>query len=150
MNPVLQLPVQLSEADRARIESIAFGDRDTVIKAIKAALKARSGKSWSVTGGRGTAWGWITIDALPARKTAHCVQRPGTAGNPEDYDEVDTGVPGGHMTAADREALNKLLGVDRVHHQGESIPASTDYRRVYLCRALFGHDGGYKAEPYWD
>lgn len=42
-------------------------DRNETIKRIKDALKRRSGKPWSVTGGRGTAWGWITIDAPPAR-----------------------------------------------------------------------------------
>ena len=32
-------------------------------KRINAALKRRSGKDWSVTYGRGTDYGWITIDA---------------------------------------------------------------------------------------
>src|SRR5262249_21146248 len=44
-------------------------DRDTAIKRIRAALKRRSGKTWSVTGDRGTAWGWINIDAPPKRRT---------------------------------------------------------------------------------
>lgn len=44
-------------------------DRNAVIARIKSALQRRSGKSWSVTGGRGTAWGWITIDAPPTRRT---------------------------------------------------------------------------------
>ena len=35
--------------------------RNTVAKRIRTALKHRSGKAWSVTCGRGTAWGWITI-----------------------------------------------------------------------------------------
>lgn len=48
--------------------------RDETIKAIKAALKKRSGKDWSVTGGRGTAWGWIAITAPPKRRTWHIVQ----------------------------------------------------------------------------
>ena len=43
-------------------------DRNEAIKRIKAALKARSGKSWSVTGGKGTAWGWIKIDTTPGTK----------------------------------------------------------------------------------
>ena len=49
-------------------------DRDTTIKRIKTALQQRSGKTWSVTGGRGTAWGWITIDAPPRRRTWRWVQ----------------------------------------------------------------------------
>ena len=46
----------------------ALVGRNETIKAIRKALRARSGKSWSVTGGRGTAWGWLTIDAPPARR----------------------------------------------------------------------------------
>jgi len=42
-------------------------NRNEVIKVIKENLKKRSGKSWSVTGGRGTAYGWITIDSPPSR-----------------------------------------------------------------------------------
>jgi hypothetical protein len=49
-------------------------DRDEAIKRIRAALKRRSGKAWSVTGDRGTAWGWIKIDAPPARRTWRHVQ----------------------------------------------------------------------------
>jgi hypothetical protein len=49
-------------------------NRDTAIDRIKKALKARSGKSWSVTGGRGTSWGWIEINTLPKRKTWQNVQ----------------------------------------------------------------------------
>jgi len=44
-------------------------DRATAIKKIKAALERRSGKTWSVTGGRGTAYGWLSINAPPARRT---------------------------------------------------------------------------------
>ncbi len=46
-------------------------DRDEAIARIRTALKRRSGKAWSVTGGRGTAWGWITVEAPPARRTKH-------------------------------------------------------------------------------
>lgn len=41
--------------------------RNEVISEIKAALKRRSRKSWSVTGGRGTVYGWIRISAPPKR-----------------------------------------------------------------------------------
>lgn len=43
-------------------------DRDHTITTIRRTLRSRSGKSWSVTGGRGTAYGWITITAPPARR----------------------------------------------------------------------------------
>lgn len=43
-------------------------DRNETIARIRAALKRRSGRPWSVTGGRGTARGWITLPApRPAR-----------------------------------------------------------------------------------
>jgi hypothetical protein len=49
-------------------------DRDEAIARIKSALKLRSGKTWSVKGNRGTAWGWIDIDAPPKRRTWKDVQ----------------------------------------------------------------------------
>jgi hypothetical protein len=49
-------------------------DRAEAIKKIKTALQKRSGKTWSVTGGKGTAYGWLTIDAPPARRTWHDTQ----------------------------------------------------------------------------
>ncbi len=49
-------------------------DRDDAITQIRAALKQRSGKTWSITGGKGTAWGWITVDAPPRRRTWQYVQ----------------------------------------------------------------------------
>lgn len=106
--------------------------RDTAIKLIREALKKRSGKQWSVTGGRGTGWGWIHIDAPPARRT---------------YDSE--GNPGGHYTSpAERAELSRLLGT-QVHHQGESIPASSDHYREYIERAR-GIEPTKIAEAYWD
>src|SRR4051812_10050692 len=86
-------------------------DRNTAIAEIRKALRKRSGKAWSVTGGKGTAYGWITVTAPPARR-----------------DRFDS------MTDADRRELSELLGTE-VHHQGESIPASAAYRREYVARA---------------
>jgi hypothetical protein len=42
-------------------------DRERTVKLIRTALRLRSGKAWSVSIGRGTARGWITITAPPAR-----------------------------------------------------------------------------------
>ena len=125
-------------------------DRNTTITRIRDALRRRSGKAWSVTGGSGTAWGWITVDAPPARRTAHWVQRPGTDGNPGDYDNVDTGVKEyGHITPAEAAELAKLLGLDSIHHQGVSIAASSDHYREYVERAE-GRSPSVIARPYWD
>jgi hypothetical protein len=49
-------------------------DVKEAIKRIKTALKQRSGKEWSVTNSRGTAYGWLTIDAPPKRRTWQDIQ----------------------------------------------------------------------------
>jgi hypothetical protein len=123
--------------------------RQQTIQRIRKALRARSGKAWSVTGGRGTAWGWIRIDAPPARCTAQHQLKDGAADYPENYEDVDTGVPGGHMTPADRAELARLLGKEDIHFQGESIPASNDDYQEYVDRAE-GRTPAKIAEPYWD
>jgi hypothetical protein len=98
-----------------------------VIAAIKAGLQARSGKSWSVTRGRGTAYGWLTISSPPARRV-------------NNY----------YMSDADRAELAGLLGFDRpVHTQGVSIAAGHDYYREYLSRSA-GLTPLENARPYWD
>lgn len=100
-------------------------NRNEAIKTIKAGLKARSGKVWSVTGGRGTSWGWITIDTMPARRAD------------------------GYLTQRERDELGQLLGLTSVHHQGVSIPASSDYYQEYVERAE-GKPVTKIAKPYWD
>lgn len=130
-----------------------MNDRDNTIKQIKAALQRRSGKTWSVTGGRGTAWGWITIDAPPKRRTwSHRIKNSGTGcGIPSDYEEYDTGKPNaGHMSPDDRAELGRLLGKDGPsHQQGESIPASGGYYQEYIDRAE-GRKPTKLGEVYWD
>lgn len=117
----------MTNATRSLIAAaMADPSRKNTIAAIRAALKDRSGKAWSVTGGRGTAYGWITIEAPPARR--------------EQY---------GYMSDADRAELGHLLGVT-VHHQGHSVPASHDYRRLTIQQAATGSTNGQTAEPYWD
>lgn len=111
-------------------------DRDETIQRIRKALRRRSGKTWSVTGGRGTAWGWITIDAPPARRHFG-------------FDGEDRGEPG-VMGLANREELGKLLGLEgRVHQQGVNVPASTEYRQEYVDRAE-GRVPSVEGTPYWD
>lgn len=104
-------------------------DRDITIARIKAALKRRTGHAWSVTGGRGTAWGWINVTTPPAHQRKH-----------------------GRYSMSHGEciALGRLLGMDRpVHHQGWSIPAGSDYRRDAIMRAEKGLSA-ITPEPYWD
>lgn len=100
-------------------------ERNETIQRIRKALKARSGKTWSVTGGRGTSWGWITIEAPPRRM-------------------VD-----GETSDTERRELAELLGLPNVHCQGVSIPASHDHWREYIDRAE-GRTPSKIAEAYWD
>ena len=102
-------------------------DRDETIAAIRAHLRRRSGRAWSVTGGRGTAWGWISIAAPPARRV------------------------NGYLSDADRAELSALLGVE-IHRGDRSceIAASSTYRREYLDRAAGILPPRVIAKPYWD
>ncbi len=94
-------------------------------KAMKTALKNRTGKTWSVTRGRGTACGWITITAPEAR------------------------LQFGSMTKEDQAELSAALGIEYAHHQGVSIPASHGHRREYLdrCNGIAPTAFG---QQYWD
>ena len=127
-------------------------DRDEAIKRIREGLKRRTGRTWSVTGGRGTAWGWITVDAPPARQTWRSVpnaDNPNHEPGMDRWHEIDTGERGGHTGPEDRKVLADALGLPDVHHQGVKIPASSDYRREYVERAE-GRPVTKHAEPYWD
>lgn len=116
------------QAARDAVPAPTFLDRNEAIARIRKALRARSGKSWSVTGGRGTAWGWITILSPPARREGRYF-----------------------MSEAERVELAALLGLEegRVSAQGVSIPASAEYRRYYLDRAE-GREPTDNPTPYWD
>lgn len=124
-------------------------DRNFAIATIRKALKQRSGKSWSVTGGTGTAWGWIHIDAPPKRRTWQHVLPPGMRDESENYVWVDSGKPGGYTGPPELKELASLLGLDYVHFQGVSIPASSDYREEYMDRAQ-GVEPHVIGTPYWD
>lgn len=141
-------------------------ERNEAIAAIRTALKARSGKAWSVTGGRGTAWGWITISVPPSRlgcDRKHEFTAP-------DYN--DCGECGGnrfvngyadcpahvctdrchrsYITPEECRELGALLGMtDPVHFQGVSIPADNAYRNEYVARAA-GLTPAVVGTPYWD
>jgi len=131
-----------------------MSDRDETISRVRAALKRRSGRAWSVKGGRGTAWGWIRIDAPPARRTWRHRPRAGytedtAPGGDLGWEAYDTGEPGGSMGPADREDLAKLLGMVIVGDQGVSVPASSDYYREFIDRAE-GREPSVIGKPYWD
>ena len=99
--------------------------RNEAIALIKAAFKAR-GLRYSVTGGRGTAWGWIHIDLLPAvKRTANDVGR-----------------------RIAYEQLGRDLGKEGCYCS-ESIPANNNYYREYIDRAN-GREPSVIGKPYWD
>lgn len=110
--------------------------RDEAIQRIKTALKRRSGKTWSVTGGRGTAYGWIEIDVPPARRKFA-------------FDGITPQAEFGCASQAEREELAKLLGLDAVHPQGVSIPSGSDYREEY-CQRAEGRTVTVRGEQYWN
>jgi len=82
--------------------------RNTTIKALRSVLEVPTGQPWSVTGGRGTSWGWITVDALPARRDGY------------------------QITDDDGALLMAAFGMDHRRPGNLGIPTSTAYRRVYL------------------
>jgi hypothetical protein len=136
---------EAAETKRAEMEAAwqaPAPDRDEAIARIRTALKSRSGRAWSVKGGRGTAWGWIKISAPPARLVCG---RPGIgkACGP------DCTHGRYYMADDDMTVLALLLGKDAIHFQGESIPASSDYRREYVDRAE-GRAPSVIGRPYWD
>jgi len=128
-------------------------DRDEFIKTIKANLQKRSGKVWSVTGGKGTAWGWVKITAPPARCTWGHRPKEGMGECPppgkEYWDAYDTGKPGRDMSPGDKAELARLLGLDRVSEQGKKVPPQNDYWAEYLDRAA-GRTPTRTGTPEWD
>lgn len=123
--------------------------RDETIQAVRTALRRRSGKAWSVTGGRGTGWGWIHVDAPPARRTWHYVETGARDADGMPVYEERPGDTGGHMSPAERAELAGLLGLDAAHFQGVSIPANSEYYREYVARAE-GLSPTVRGSPYWD
>lgn len=122
----------MTQADSPDILQLPNVDlsRDAVIRRIKSALERRSGKKWSVTGGRGTAYGWITITAPPKR-----------------CDEY------GCLTPEDRQQLAFLLGFDSPEYNigpgGENVPAQHDFYQEFIDRAE-GREPHVKGVPLWD
>jgi len=125
--PVAGKIEKLTQKQISEIEYLSTRGRNDVIKVIRHHLKKRTGKAWSVSGGSGTAWGWITITAPPTRRIDH-----------------------GYMTPDDTEELGLTLGTTPAHRQGINVPSQTDYYRQFLCRAIHGHAGPFHATPQWD
>lgn len=131
-----------------KILDLDLTDRDTAIDYIKAHLEKRTGIKWSVRGGKGTAWGWITINALPKNCTWHHVKMDAPVGDKE-YELRNTGEKNGYMGPELQATLAKALGIESVHYQGVSIPASGNHRIEY-CQRAAGEEVSVIGEQYWD
>ena len=124
---------------------MAYIHRDEAIKRIRKALKTRSGKTWSVTGGRGTGWCWITVQAPPKRRVAHKANPAWKVWDLEckeprvfEYkDEPGRDSRNLYTSTADCKELARLFRLDQpVHYQGLNIsPDSTEF---YVARAEKG------------
>lgn len=114
------------EKIKAQIEEAVRGNCKDVAALIKANLKARTGRSWSVKIEKGSAYGWMTISSMP-----------------KDFNDWA-------MKDEDRAQLAAVLGLDYVHNQGEKVPPQSDFYRLYLARAMTGTDLGYTASPNWN
>lgn len=116
-------------------------ERKEAVRRIKAALRRKTGKTWSVHGGRGTAWGWLTVEAPKSRRVAH-KENPAY----EWRDFLDTGeLPyiecaadenrgAWYTSVADCQLLTQAFDLSRkVHYQGLLI--SPDEWNFYVMRA---------------
>lgn len=125
-------------ASAALTEMPADLSADSAARIIRAALKLRSGKDWSVTAGTGTARSWLKIDAPPKDRVWN-------------WDGTEREAKGtGYMSRDRRIELGNLLGLGKpVHPQGESIAASRDHWREYVARAQ-GRTPPVIGQQYWD
>jgi hypothetical protein len=102
--------------------------RDEATRTIRTNLRRR-GLGWvSVRGGRGTAWGWITICAMPSKAANEW----------------------GSLTPDQQAALASALGIEpTLAHQHVSIPASSAYYAEYIARSA-GETPTVYGTRYWD
>ena len=110
-------------------------ERKDAVRRLKAALKEVTGQTWSVHGGKGTAYGWITVEAPKSRRVS-------VRANPRHTDEWETPDEPRHFeyqhdsgenyytSEADCQTLAAAFGRERVGWQGLSI--SPDRRNAYV------------------
>lgn len=154
--------------------AIEDASREATIRRVRTALKARSGKTWSVRGGRGTAYGWIKIDVPKDRLACtrdhqwdeggmHCrfcrahyleVDRmrfaPRETARTCPEHACDDRCFRAYISPEEQEELARLLGLDSpAHPQGVNIPADTSYRVEFIDRAEGRKPRRYGVQ-YWD
>jgi hypothetical protein len=99
--------------------------REQALIQLRHALSRRTKSKFSVTGGSGTAWGWIGISLRPS-----------------DYDKLTP-----DQQKAKLRELNELF--DRQGASSISVPASSEHYREYIRRAL-GEKNVPATPAYWD
>ncbi len=110
---------QQAEQETARLEKeadplypVLKEGRSAVTRKMRQLLRKRSGKTWSVKGGRGTGWGWLTIAAPPSR------------------------MDNWRMTEEDQAELSILLD-EKAHCQGVSVSSDSWWHYLKACRGDF-------------
>lgn len=102
---------------------MAYINRADAIKSIKVGLKKLTGRSWNVSGNRGTAYGYINIDAPKARRNFDSYGKL--------LEQVDSYA---YMGLEDRRALAQVFKCgDTVHFQG--MVCSPDEREFTVAAA---------------
>jgi hypothetical protein len=105
-------------------------DVDAACKVLRKLLRERTGRDWSVTRGRGTAYSWIRIHSPPKRRCKF-----------------------GFLSIEDQILLTAALGSrPRVHEQGESIRTECGVRGSYVFRiaGVGVPEDWHVTEPGWD
>jgi hypothetical protein len=123
-------------------------DRSEVTKHIKKYLRERTGRDWSVTGGRGTAWGWLRIEAPKKRRVCHdenpAYEPFAPVGDPAREElpwierEPREGEVGYYTPQEDRLILAEALGIGLNQASCQGVSISPDSWDFYLDRAENG------------
>jgi hypothetical protein len=121
-------PLAMTEKSARQLAEDCDRDIDLFVKTLRKVLRERTGRDWSVTRGRGTAYSWCRIKAPKARAT-------------DDW---------GRLSVEDQVVLGSVLG-QWVGTQGESIRTEAGVRGWYILKAIGAStDGWHVAEPGWD
>lgn len=100
---------------------------DEAVREIRAGLKARTGKTWSVRNGRGTGWGWLRVSSPPKR-----------------CDEL------GRMPETEVAELAEALGIaPHLARNGVQVINTPDAYTEFVDRA-WGREPSAIGRPYWD
>ena len=118
---------------------MTYINRPDSIARIRAALKAKTGRNWSVSYGRGTASGWMRVQAQPRDRVcrddnpAYDWQNPKPEIPASLERKPEPGEIGYYTSLSDCKIIAAAFGLNRpVHFQGLSI--SPDERGWYLAQ----------------